>query len=386
MNDVYKGSLIKILFLTLALTFIASPVLAIPPDPDNAALLYYQGFLTLAQLNDVARDRIGRVALGEMEPDDKVREDIVKCSGAIEFAEAAVKVPKCHWGIRYSQGFDALMPQLAQMRFLTFVLIADARAHAADGDYKAALERCLMAGIFARHVGDDTMISYLVSIAVRDVSYKCMRDVMGRAAGDTELLQWLKIELAAAGPVNVSPVRPLKIEIEIVTDLMQMNNIEKLAHVLADSDEKKAAEIVEKTDEKILERARRIYSEYMNSALTVLSTPVPYEQAHSRLKRLADVDQDDPVSMAVNFFTPALDKILSQKTAVETHTNAIKVAIEVLLSHAGTGQLPDNLPSGLPKDAFSGKDFEYEKTKEGFVLRCPGKDLDVYRYEFKIKK
>jgi hypothetical protein len=124
----------------------------------------------------------------------------------------------------------------------------------------------------------------------------------------------------------------------------------------------------------------------MNSALTVLSTPMPYEQAHSRLKQLAEFDQNDPVSMAAKFFTPALDKVLSQKTAVETHANAIKAAIEVLLSHAGTGRLPDTLPSGLPKDAFSGKDFEYEKIKEGFVLRCPGKDLDVYRYEFKIKK
>jgi hypothetical protein len=365
---------------------IASPVLAIPPDPDNAALLYYQGFLTLAQLSDEARDRIGDVARGEVEPNNKVREDIGKCSGAIEFAEAAVKVPKCHWGLRYSQGFDALMPQLAQIRFLTFVLIADARIRAVDGDYKAALERCLMVGTLARHIGNDTMISYLVSIAVRDLEYKCMRDIMGRAARDAKLLQWLKGKLATSGTQTVSPVRPLKIEIQIVGDLMQMNNIKKLARVLADSDEKKAAQIVEGTDEKSLERARRIYSEYMNSALTVLSTPMPYEQAHSRLKQLAEFDQNDPVSMAAKFFTPALDKVLSQKTAVETHANAIKAAIEVLLSHAGTGRLPDTLPSGLPKDAFSGKDFEYEKIKEGFVLRCPGKDLDVYRYEFKIKK
>ncbi len=386
MVSICKGSLTKTLFLTLALTFIASPVLAIPPDPDNAALLYYQGFLMLAQLEEVAWDHISNVARGKAEPDDKAREYISKCAGAIEFAEVAVKVPKCHWGVRYSQGFEALMPQLPQMRRLTFVLMVDARIRAADGDYKAALERCLMAGTFARHVGDDTLISYLVSIAVRNLSYTCMRDIIGRAAGDVELLQWLKNKLATSDTVDLSPIRPLKIEIEIVSNLIRIDNVDKFAWVLALSDEKKAMEIIKKADEETLNQARRIYSERMKSALTILSTPMPYEQAHSRLKQLAEFDQNDPVSMAAKFFAPALDKVLYQMTAVETHANAIKAAIEILMIHAKTGRLPDALPSELPKDGFSGKDFEYEKMKEGFVLRCPGKDSDVYRYEFKIKK
>lgn len=381
-NNPFAG----MVFVSLMILLIASPVPAIPPDPDNAALLYYQGFLTLAELDEEARDRIGGVARGKIAPDDKVREDISKCGGAIQFAEAAAKVPTCHWGVRYSQGFDALMPQMAQMRYLTFVLIADARIRAADGDYREALERCLMTGTFARHIGDDTFISYLVSISVRGLTYKCMQDVMGQAAGDAELLQWLKNELATSDTVTVSPVRPLKIEIEIVNDLMRIDNVEKFARILAASNGKKTAEIVRAADAEILERARRVYAERMNSALTVLSTPMLYDQAHSRLKQLADFDQDDPVSRTAGAFTPALDKILAQKTGIDTHANAIRVAIEVLLSRGKARRLPDTLPSGLLKDAFSDKDFEYEKTEEGFVLRCPDKDLDVYRYEFKIKK
>jgi len=47
------------------------------------------------------------------------------------------------------------------------------------------------------------------------------------------------------------------------------------------------------------------------------------------------------------------------------------------------------LPAELPGDLFSGKDFQYEKTTEGFILRCQGEDLyknEVYEYEFKVKK
>jgi len=375
-------------FITLAVAIIASPVLAIPPDPDNAALLYYQAFLTLAQLSDEARDHIGDVARGETPPDNQVRQDVSKCAGAIEFAEAAAKVPSCNWGVRYSQGFSALMPQMAQMRYLTFVLIADARIRAADGEYKAALERCLITGTFARHIGDDTFISYLVSLSVRGLAYKCMQDIMGRAAGDAELLRWLKSELAASDTATLSPVRPLKLELEIVGDLMRMDNVEKLARVLAGFGGKaSAAQIAKATDEKTLEQARRIYTERISSALTIMSTSMPYEQAQSRLKQLAGgLDPNDPSEATVQAFIPGLDKIFAQKIAIETHANAVKAAIEILLSRARTGQLPDALPSGLPKDAFSGRDFEYAKTNEGFTLRCPGKDADTYRYEFKVTK
>lgn len=265
---------------------------------------------------------------------------------------------------------------------------ADARIRAADGNYKSALERCLMTVTFARHIGDDTFISYLVSRSVRGLAYKCMQDVMGRAAGDAKLLQWLKDELAKSDVETLSPVRPLKMELDVVSELMRMENVEKLAQILAGfGGNKNPAEIAKMADKKTLERARRIYTERMNSALSIMSTSMPYEQAETQLKQLAGkLDSNDPSEATVQAFIPALDKIFAQKVAIETHANAIHAAIEILLSRAGTGQLPDALPSGLPKDNFSGKDFEYEKTKDGFVLRCPGKDLDVYRYEFKLSK
>jgi hypothetical protein len=368
----------------------ASPSPALPPDPDNAALLYYQGFLSLPQLDQEERMHIGDVAGGKVAPDDKVREHIAQSDGAIHFAEAAAKVPDCHWGVQFSEGFDALMPQLAQMRFMAFVMVADARTHAADGNYREALERCLMTETFAYHIGDDTLISYLVSISVRNLTYKCLQEVAGPAAGDAELLQWLKKEFAKSRVNTLSPTRPLKFEIEIVNDLMRIDNVEKFAWILAVSNEKKATEIVKRADEKTLEQARQIYSERMNSALTVLSTPMPYKQAHSRLEQLVDgFDKNDPVSKTAGAFMPALGKILLQKTYVETQVNAIKAGIEVLLDHTRTGRFADTLPVGLPKDVFSGKDFEYEKTKDGFILRCPGKDLDkdeIYQYEFKLSK
>jgi hypothetical protein len=73
----------------------------------------------------------------------------------------------------------------------------------------------------------------------------------------------------------------------------------------------------------------------------------------------------------------------------KTLFNAIIAAVEIYIVKAKTSRLPDTLPAGLPRDLFSGKDFEYEKTKDGFILRCRGKDLDkdeFYQYEFKVPK
>jgi hypothetical protein len=390
MKMIYNSKFTMTMLAGLLLAIAASPAPALPPDPDNAALLYYQGFLSMPELSEEAIDRIANVARGGTKPDNLVREDIGKCDGAIHFAEAGASVPACQWGVQFSQGFDALMPQLAQMRLMSFILAADAQILAADGDYKAAFERCLIIDKFARHVGDDTLISYLVSIAVRGFEYKCIQDIAGQAADDVELLQWLKNELAISPANTLSPARPMKFEIEITTDLMQMENIEKFAGVLGESNENKAAEIARKADAKILKKARQIYTERMNSAIRVWNTPMPYEQAHSQLKKLEnDFDSNDPASAAAKAFLPTIARILTLKTRSEAHANAIKAGVEILLDRAKRGRLADTLPAGLPKDTFSGKDFEYEKTKDGFILRCPGKDLDkdeINQYEFKLSK
>ncbi|MHC4324156.1 MAG: hypothetical protein ACYSUX_07775, partial [Planctomycetota bacterium] len=205
MNRIRKSTFTTIILAGLLLSMAVSPTSALPPDPDNAALLYYQGFLSLPQLSQEARRHIGDVARGKIAPDDKVREHIAKSDGAIHFVEAAIKVPDCQWGVQFSQGFDALMPQFAQMRFMAFVLVADARTRAADGDYRGALERCLVTETFACHISDDTLISYLVTISVRAMAYKCIQDVAALAADDADLLQWLKNELAKS-PINTISV------------------------------------------------------------------------------------------------------------------------------------------------------------------------------------
>ena len=295
----------KVAGLILAMVMVSLPatrIQAVPPDPDNAALLYYQAFLSLPDLDEETRDRISEVARGNSDPDDAVRQSLHECQGAIEFAEAAVKVPACHWGFRYSQGFDALMPQLSQARLLTFVLVAEARVRAADGDYEGAVDRCLMVDAFARQVGDDTLVSYLVSIAIRSMGHRCMVDVVGSTGDDVRLLRWLKSEMASTSPWPLTPVRPLRIEMEIALDVMQVENLETFARVTCNEDETGRDKIRTLATEEVLAQGRELYAERVAFALDVLSASMPYEQAYAKLKTLDDdLDPNDPASAAAGY-------------------------------------------------------------------------------------
>jgi hypothetical protein len=106
-------------------------------------------------------------------------------------------------------------------------------------------------------------------------------------------------------------------------------------------------------------------------------------------EKLALESKKNPHAVLTGMLMPALNKCLSLDVRIRTHFNAVITALDLYVARAKTGRLPDALPQNALKDLFSGKDFEYEKTAHGFVLRCRGKDLDkdeIYQYEFKVKK
>lgn len=288
-------------------------------------------------------DHLADVAKGTVAPNEKTREYVEKCRGAIVLADAARPLVISNWGFRYSQGFEAVMPYLAQIRFLSYVLLADARVQALDGDYKGALERCLQMGTFARHIGDDPLIAYLVGVAVQRLGYECMDDIIGSAAKDAELLRWLKHELSPSPTSGLSPVTPLKVEMEIALDLMQMDKRDKLAGILVDVAQKDNDQVkfLASADEATLERARQLYSQYFMSALAILSGSKPYEQAYLELNTLVSgLDAKDPASVVVSTLAPALGATLSVKTSLDACANATKAAVESACSVRRRGDSP----------------------------------------------
>jgi hypothetical protein len=377
------------------LTALNLPSLAYPPDPENAALLYYQAFLALPKVEDPVDTQLRDYADGKTELNKAIEDYVGSCRGAIGLAVAASELRQCDWGLRYSEGFNMLLSHLGQIRGLARVLIAEARVLASKGDYEPAFERCVTVLKMSRHVGDETLISFLVAVAVESMTDNCIGDLLGQIPTDSKTLEQLKKELDALAKKPLSVAKPLETEQEVAVKQMSMARIGELMTAIdPKKSEKEAVDMATKLGgETFLKKCQDHYGKHMDSAISILRSDSPYAKTHQQLTELAQKlekePEKNPEAMLTAAVAPGVSKIYGNMIRGRTQSNALRSAVEVYMIKARTKKLPDKLPAGLPKDLFSGEDFEYKKTDAGFLLRCRAKDLDkdtIQEYEFKVPK
>ena len=212
---------------------------------------------------------------------------------------------------------------------------------------------------------------------------------------DPTTLAWLKSQIGAIS-ANVPSIRTaIAREKEIAIREIRKERIDAVLDAIgaASTGDGTTADALEKArrgDLKFLKDSRDYYARIMDDTIAALD--LPYQQSHRKLDDLNDRAQKDvkgnPAAVLTALLTPAAGKVRTAETKTKTFFNAIRAAIDIYMVKAETGRLPEKLPADLPKDLFSGKDFEYEKNRSGFVLRCQGKDLDkdeIYQYEFKTR-
>jgi len=398
MKTVITKKLTKFTVVTLTLLILTSPVLAYPPDPDNAALLYYQSYISYEKADDTMEDMVADLARGKIEPNERIKNYIESCRTAIDLATAATEIPNCNWGLKYSDGVSINLAHVAQTRKLVFLINAEGRILATEGDYRQAINRCLTVHKMGKHVGDDTPISFLVSMAIDKMVASHIQDILADMPQDLETLTWLKAKLAEV-PFKTPSLRvAMRSEKECFSAEMRVEKCDKLLAMCSETGdvgelEKMVTKRLAEGDEAFFNRNRDYYIKQMNLLDEVLESSIPYAEAYSRLKELNEKPgkeiNENPDATLTALLLPAFGNIYSIEIRTETISNSVRAAVEIYIIKAKTGKLPDTLPAGLPGDFFSGKPFLYEKTSDGFILRCQGKDLlknEIHQYEFKVKK
>ncbi|MHC4533652.1 MAG: hypothetical protein ACYS6K_06850, partial [Planctomycetota bacterium] len=74
-TDITK-KLIAFTIITLTLLILTSPVFAYPPDPDNAALLYYQAYISYEKADDTMEHMVVDLSKGKIEPNERIKKYI----------------------------------------------------------------------------------------------------------------------------------------------------------------------------------------------------------------------------------------------------------------------------------------------------------------------
>ena len=400
MKTVTANKLTRLTIFILTLLILTPPVFAYPPDPDNAALLYYQAYISYEKADDTMEHMVVDLSKGKIEPNERIKKYIESCRTAIDLAAAATEIPNCNWGLKYSDGISINLAHLAQTRKLVFLITAETRILAAEGDYQKAINRCLTVHKIGKHVGDDTPISFLVSMAIDKVVASRIQDILAEMTPDLETLAWLKAKLAEV-PFKTPSLRvAMRSEKECFSSEMRVDKRDKLIDLCSGPGEvgdldKTALKRLTEGDEVFFGKNRDYYIKHMNSLDEVLESSMPYAEVYSRLKQLNEKPgkeiADNPAATLTSLLTPAFGRIYSIEIRTKTISNALRTAVEIYMIKAKSGKLPDSLPAGLPGDLFSGTDFKYEKTADGFALRCQGEEFQTggpmrRLLEFKVKK
>ena len=228
MKTVTKNNLTTAACITLMLLMLTTPVFAYPPDPDNAALLYYQAYIAYEKSDDTMQEMAADLSQGKIEPNERIRKYIENCRGAINLAVAAAEIPNCNWGMKYSDGFEMLLSHLAQTRKLAFIIGAEIRILAADGDYQKALNRCLTLHKMSKHIGDDTIISLLVAMSLSRAADNQIQYLLSDMPQDLKTLTWLKNQLAVIESKSLSSRATTNYERELSLEHMQLDKLKQL--------------------------------------------------------------------------------------------------------------------------------------------------------------
>jgi hypothetical protein len=215
----------------------------------------------------------------------------------------------------------------------------------------------------------------------------CIIDILPEVSGDIKTLEWLKLRFTDIADKSFSLKAALANEAKITGQKINKQNAISVAEVIYEPCD--IPKEILSGDDEFFERVKEYFQNYTARAQIAFDLPYTeamktFEDLDNELRKAAEEKPEVKLSM---FIYPAVGRVYSIDTRIKTHNNAILAGIEIYIIRAKTGKLPDELPEGLPKDLFSGKDFLYEKTDTGFVLKCQGKDLaydTVRQFEFNI--
>lgn len=394
MNTIHSIKSHVTLLLLICLVTNAA-VYAYPPD--NAAMLYYKAFMLLQESDYVPPEVMADFMDGKIKSNEQIRRYLKDSQAAIKILEEASKIEKCQWALDHSKGFDLPMPEFAKARRSAFLLVTDAQKLTEDGNIKEAFNRCLTAHRMANHMSsDELLISNLVGIAIHAKSDKTIKNILSRTTNSSEILTWLKDETFAVSQKQPSLKSVLKTESEIAVREMRKEKLDDILNLEPDNEifKKLSADSLEKIkqgDEAFFKASKTYYTNFISTVQEILD--MPYSEAYKQSEELTQKSIKDastnPGAIFAVIFAPSLPKLLSMEARYKTSVNALNCALGIYANKAETGKLPDEIPADSPKDLFSGRNFEYEKKKDGFVLRCRGRDLykdEIREYEFKVPK
>lgn len=359
--------------------------------PENAALLYYRALRFLPTPDETVAKLINNVFGGD-QPDARIRTYLGHCLESIRLAGVASQIPSCVWGRIEGDDYRAFKRMLSP---LVEVIALDARTLAADGHYRAALDRCTTLQRMSIHVGSNTQ---LYSPGAYPSGIARATHILGIMPPDTSTLLWFRSQLVAVRGFSPSAIDTAEREYRRILNGLPktLKNYEKLIKKAGTSARKQTRDAVaddrlQELTPKELRLVLEPYERYLDACYRIIDSNLSYEQTCAELKMLYDSTKarygSDPIIAGCLTSWDRMSWNYNWQVWYQAGDNALKTALEIYLIKAETGDLPAVLPDRCPKDPFSGKDFQYDETEQGFRLSCRVRPINrslKWQFDFKI--
>lgn len=368
-------------------------------DISNAALLYYQAMVRSPDMDRFPDEMVEDVLRGTASAED-VRFYVSRWGyGAVlETVAAAAQAPECDWGLRIlDRTFEG--EAVKRARAIQFLFGASARVLIEDGKRTDAFVQLMQLRQFAAHAAAEPGLSETLPWNLESSALNFWRYTMGLAPVDGELLTWLEDKLTF-DPIPPDWL-PKLLDFYLNRTLLTLRanssgltsirtNIPTMSSPVYRA---KVEAYADMDDEELIELIRQTYQAFLNDVFAVLETDPPFAEGYQRLTSLAEAlfraASDEP-TINVDLLSTArfIPEYYSGLFYHKAQLHALRAAVEIYRVRVQTGQLPQTLPTGLPRDPYSAEDFEYEVTSEGFILRSASKraysDLPV-EFEFRVQ-
>ncbi|MBN1506886.1 MAG: hypothetical protein JW955_08570 [Sedimentisphaerales bacterium] len=361
---------------------------------DNAALLYYQACLLYGQPDETLAQMLTDFRDGKIASNEPIRKHIEANLRVIEYVVKASDLPRCDWGYDYSQGLDLTLVHLSSIKRIAFLVAANARLYAEQGDYRTALDRCMMVHKMALQETDRMAVTYLMGVAMSAMANSTIQNLLIGISRDVGALNQTEAQLSQTQDAFPSLQYVITQEGQVLAASIRKEKAQDRVRDMAqeDVDTTAACARILAGDDAFFQRNRSHWLNAISSIVAVLDSKLPYTQTRSKLDELdaqiTESAKTNPDATFTGLLLPAISRIYGLSTRLQGHFNALRAATELYAIRARTGQLPDVLPADAPTDPFSGQAFVYEKANDHFTLRCSEKEepakAEANAYEFKL--
>jgi len=299
---------------------------------------------------------------------------------ALELLHKGAAVEHSRYPIDLSKGFEALMPDLSNIRDGAKLLNLEAILHTENGKPEKVVDSITSTFGLARSISKEPiLVSQLVRIACQSLAVSTLEHAINRTEFTDEQLVSLIGTLVNAEDLSAM-TRAFAGERCAGHSIFKMPAVQIPRLADGGSSPLSVVAIALYRFAGLADMDAIVYLDIMGDYIESFKLP-PEQQQEAAGAVNARFEKTSRIHVLLHIIMPALSRVISIDVRTVAQLRTAQAGLAVQGYRLAAGRLPDTLAElvptyldAVPKDPFDGKDLRYKKLEAGFVIYSIGED------------